>query len=73
MLRMCRSSAKFGGMYLRRDKWKNASYSRNASASRSGVKKEPTVGTIRLSLLRRGSERCSCKGEVQDKVATTMV
>jgi hypothetical protein len=48
-------------MYLRRLMWKLASYSRNAALSRSGVKNEPTVGTMRFSLLRRGSERCSCE------------
>jgi len=49
-------------------KYSTAGLSRNqhththlkASTKRSGVKKLPTVGTMRLSLLRRGSDRCSC-------------
>lgn len=59
MLRMWRSSAKFGGTYVRRDRAKKRSYSWKASTRLRGVKKEPRVGTMRFNLLLLPSRRCS--------------
>lgn len=59
MLRMCLISAKFGGTYFRLDSAKNWSNSLKASTSFRGVKNDPTLGTIRLSLLCCGCCLCS--------------
>jgi hypothetical protein len=50
MFSTCRISAKLGGTYLRLESAKNSSYSKNASTSLSGVKKEP-CGNIRGVLM----------------------